>query len=106
MNLSDAILVLCTQASFALSFMLMSQIYNNLTKGIHVFSKSIKYKIIDENDSTINIHLEGKYKLKNINLEKKMGYINTLTMLKFYKNKKSNCIPKYGFIYWDFQDIH
>lgn len=104
-KLDTIIKMLCTQASFAFSFLLMHKLYSNQQTGIHVTSKSHKYKIINNNESII-ISLNATFNLKNIKNEMNIKQIDVNTVIDFVYKNYSYELCKYGIISWKCQDIH
>ena len=97
--------MLCTQASFAFSYLLMHKLYGNQQKGIYVTSKSHKYEVTNNNESII-ISLNATFNLKDIKREKNIKQINVNTVIDFVYKNYSYELCKYGIISWNCQDIH
>jgi len=104
-SLDIIIQMLCTQASFAFSFLLMNNMYSNYTKGIHVTSNNIKYIITNTNE-LINLNLNATYNLKDIINNINIKQINISTNIDFVYKNNSYELCKYGIISWYCQDTH
>lgn len=105
LTLKDLIVTLCTQASFAFSFSLMVNLYNDIDKGHHVNSKKVIYNI-DELDNNIYIKLQTVYELKDIYNDKVIAIIRTSTNIDILFEFNTYHLSKLGIISWSYQDIH
>ena len=103
-TLDIIIQMLCTQASFAFSFLLMNKVYSNYNEGIHVTSNNTKYIITNDNE-LININLTAIYNLKDITKNVSIKQININTNVDFIYKNKSYELCKYGIISWNCQDL-
>jgi len=105
LKLNILLKMICTQASFAFSFLLMHKMFTNNVKNIFVTSNDIKY-VINNNGNLINIILKATYNLKNTKNNVNINKINVDTFIDFvYKNNKYN-LCDFGIITWMFQDNH
>lgn len=92
--------MLCTQASYAFSFLLMHNYYNDNFKGLHVISKTTISDInIDPSNNNISIQLKATYNLININNGAKRANINVVTKIDIIDTK----FCKYGMILWNYE---
>ena len=93
--LNNIIIMLCTQASYAFSYILMHNYYNNKIKGLNVFSDDTSIHLTFNQDNCF-ITLVANYKLVNINLNKIINNINIMTNIDIC----DDIISKYGIINW------
>jgi len=87
-KLENLMYMLCTQASFASSFFLMSKIHNDYKKDIYVISNCCKYDIINTND-VISVKLTAIYYIKDIIKNINIKQINVTTVIDFTYDKYS-----------------
>ena len=87
-NLETIIYMLCTQASFASSFFLMSKIHNDYKKDIYVISNSCKYDILNTNE-IISVKLDATYYIKDILKNINLKQIKVTTVIDFSYDKYS-----------------
>lgn len=112
---NQILFMICTQASFAFLFALMSYVYNNSDFGIFVVSNDIEYFIdttninnsnnvnnLDDFVSDINITLKAKFNQKNIYDNTIIGEIIITANFDiiFNMNEKNYKFNKYGIISW------
>jgi len=100
LGLDYVILMICTQASFVFSFVLMNKLYSNIQHGQFVTSNKVKYLINIQNNDTIDIKLDAIYNIKNTNNGKIIGSVNVVTYINInFKNKKYE-FAKWGIMSW------
>jgi len=104
-TMKDVIITLCTQASFAFSFCLMVNLYNDIDKGYHVNSKKVIYNV-DEQDDNIYIKLQTIYELKDVHNNTLIANIQTSTNIDILFESNTYHLAKLGIISWNYQDIH
>lgn len=97
--LDKIIMMLCTQASFAFSFLLMSKIYNDPKKDIYVMSNSIQYNISDVHD-IIKIELVAIYNIKSIITGENINKIKVSTDIDLISEKDYK-FGNLGIISWE-----
>lgn len=102
-TLTLLLLSLCTQASFAFSFMLMSKLYNDFNKEIYVTSNDIKYNIFHQKD-LLNIKLNAIYNIKNIKINQNISKIKITTDIHMILKQNKCEICKFGIILWEIGD--
>jgi len=99
-KLDTIISMICTQASFAFSFLLMNKVYSDYNKGIYVTSNNNRYVITNKND-TFSINLEATYNLKDTTNNTTIKQINVNTNIDFVYKNKTYELSKMGIISWD-----
>lgn len=90
-NLETIIYMLCTQASFASSFFLMSKLHNDYKKDIYVISNTCKYEILNTNE-IISVKLDATYSIKDILKNMNLKQIKVTTVVDFSYDKYSYMI--------------
>lgn len=101
LSLTQILITLCTQASFAFSFILMSELYNDNEKQIFVTSNDIKYNILNQK-KLLEIRLDATYNIKKTTEDKNLSKIKITTDIQIIL--KENCdfdICKLGIVIWD-----
>lgn len=100
LGLDTVIMMICTQASFVFSFVLMNKLYSNIDTGHFVTSNNVKYDINIQNNNTIDIKLDATYNIKNINNGVVKKSINVVTDINFVNKNKKYEFSKWGIMTW------
>ena len=93
--------MLCTQASFVFSFVLMNKLYTNYRTGKHVTSNKSKYFVTIKNPETLDIKLDAIYYIKDVNKNIIVAKVNVITNICAIYKKKQYEFCKWGIINWD-----
>ena len=94
--------MLCTQASFVFSFVLMNKLYTNYKNGKHVTSNKSKYYINIKNPDIVDIKLDAIYFIKDVNKNIIVSKVNVITSITAVYKKKQYEFCKWGIINWNF----
>jgi hypothetical protein len=101
-GLDIIILMLCTQASLAFSFILMNKLYTNHHKGKHVTAHKSKYIVNIKNPDVIDLKLDAIYNVKDVNKNIITTKINVVTNITIIRKKKQYEFCKWSIISWNF----
>ena len=101
-SLDIIILMLCTQASFVFSFILINKLYTNYKNGKHVTSNKSQYYINIKNPDIIDIKLDAIYLIKDVNKNIIVSKVNVVTNITAVYKKKQYEFCKWGIINWNF----
>ena len=93
------IIMLCTQASLAFSFLLMGKVHNDAEHNKFVTSNKAIYHIITD-DQCINLQLTGIYDVTDIDTNSKVSEINITTNLDGILKEYEYKFCKLGVICW------
>lgn len=103
LTMDIVIIALCTQASFAFPFMLVSKLYNK--ENINVVSNNNKY-IVHYNKHSLNIKLEVNLNIKNIKNNQVLSKLNVITNIDgIIKNNKFE-LCKYAIMSWNNEQLN